>query len=511
MAFTVGNDFGKYHIERKIGAGGMASVYQAYQSRLDRRVAIKVMHPNIAQQGDFLARFEREARIVAKLDHPNIVPIYDFNEEDHQPYLVMKYVDGQTLKQMQTNAPVSHQQIITLMQPIADALDYAHQQSILHRDIKPSNILIDERGIPYLTDFGLARMAQAGESTMSADVMLGTPHYISPEQAQGNQDLDARTDVYSLGIVQYELLAGTVPFMGDTSYAIIHNQIYTPAPPIRRFKPDLPEAVEFVLSKALEKNRDDRYQTPEALMDDFSRALQGDAVTVPPRFVRTDNASDDSIVHPDGKQRPSPPVPPAPPKAGVVQDLRESLREARDDIRSSLKDAGRDIRESFQEVRSDVRESIWGGDHSRKAKNDDEDLTEEKRIRRDVEKRIAERNDFYTHLGIYIAVNAMLWMIFLLTGSDHPWPLYPMFGWGIGIVAHYIEYRNEYGAGRLRREEMIEEEIARERHRREAMVGKRKNDEYFVDDVRLTEDGELTDSFVDDYYADEQDYQGGRR
>ncbi|MDX1994886.1 MAG: serine/threonine-protein kinase [bacterium] len=203
MALNTGDQVGQYEIRQQIGAGGMALVYKAYHARLDRYVAIKVLHQTHLQNDAFRARFEREARIVARLEHPNIVPIYDYSEIGTQPYLVMKFIEGRTLRDVLRERQLSTEEVLQLMTPMAQALDYAHQQGVLHRDIKPSNIIIDGRGIPYLTDFGLARLAQAGESTMSADMMLGTPQYISPEQASGKTELDSRTDIYSLGVVLY--------------------------------------------------------------------------------------------------------------------------------------------------------------------------------------------------------------------------------------------------------------------------------------------------------------------
>ncbi|PJF29072.1 MAG: serine/threonine protein kinase, partial [Phototrophicales bacterium] len=316
MAFEAGAQVGAYQIIEKIGSGGMATVFKARQPRLERDVAIKVMHQNISQDPNFLARFEREARIVASLDHPNIVPIYDYDEHMGQPYLVMKYVNGYTLKDILRAEPIAPHDILRVLTAVGSALEFAHKRGVLHRDIKPSNIIIDERGEAYLMDFGLARIAQSGESTMSADVMLGTPHYISPEQAQGNKDLDARTDVYSLGIVLYEMLTGRVPFVGDTSYAIIHAQITETPPPPRSINPTITPAVEAVVLKALAKSRDDRYSSPTELVNAFRHALEGE--DTPPQFK---NTHDDSkrATPPNIKPRvplspPPPPVPPTPPK-----------------------------------------------------------------------------------------------------------------------------------------------------------------------------------------------------
>src|SRR5262245_61811356 len=180
MPLQVGQNVGPYRVTDQLGAGGMANVYKAYHARLDRFVSLKVMHQSFLEDPTFRARFEREAQIVAKLSHPNIVPVYDFSDHEGQPYLVLKYIEGKTLKAVMADGTMPISEIIRIMGAIAEALNYAHKQGVLHRDIKPSNIILDSDTTPYLTDFGLARIAQAGESTMSADVMLGTPQYISP-------------------------------------------------------------------------------------------------------------------------------------------------------------------------------------------------------------------------------------------------------------------------------------------------------------------------------------------
>lgn len=271
---SVSATIGGYKIIRQIGAGGMATVYEAYQEKLDRHVAIKWMHASFVQDRQFVGRFEREARIVARLDHPNIVPIYDYDTHENRPYLVMKYIGGQTLKDRMGQSPLTLADIIAVMNTVASALDYAHTQGVLHRDLKPSNIILDEAGMAYLTDFGLARITHQGESTLSADSMLGTPHYISPEQALGDKTLDGRTDVYSFGVLLYEMLVGRLPFTADTPYAIVHKHIYASPPAPSALNPDIPPAVERVLLKALAKSPVDRYPTATALMTDLMRALQ---------------------------------------------------------------------------------------------------------------------------------------------------------------------------------------------------------------------------------------------
>src|SRR5512143_2412859 len=185
MSFQVGETIGPYRIIEQLGQGGMATVFKAYHASLDRYVAIKVLHPAFGEDASFEARFQREARVVAKLEHPNIVPIYDYAEHEGRPYLVMKYIEGDTLKARLNQGPLSAEEINQIVDSVGSALAYAHKQGVLHRDIKPSNVLIGVDGQMYLADFGLARIAQAAESTLSSDMIMGTPQYISPEQARG--------------------------------------------------------------------------------------------------------------------------------------------------------------------------------------------------------------------------------------------------------------------------------------------------------------------------------------
>jgi serine/threonine-protein kinase len=274
MPLQVGEIVGPYRIISQLGQGGMATVYKGYHENLDRYVAIKMMHQGFLEDPSFLARFKREAQIVARLEHPHIVPVYDFNEHQGQPYLVMKFIEGTTLKDDTTHGTLPTKLVIHVMTAIGSALTYAHNLGVLHRDIKPSNIVIDKQNTPYVTDFGLARMVQAGESTLSQDMILGTPHYISPEQAKGVKDLDARADIYSLGVVLYKLVVGQVPFSGDTPYAIIHDHIYTPLPLPSVVNPGVSPEIEAVLLKALAKDPNDRYNSAVELVKAFRDAVQ---------------------------------------------------------------------------------------------------------------------------------------------------------------------------------------------------------------------------------------------
>jgi serine/threonine protein kinase len=274
---TTAQLIGQYRILEPIGQGGMASVFKAYHPKLDRVVAIKMIHQNFLDDESFVARFEREAQIVARLEHPNIVPVYDYAEHNGLPYLVMKFVEGSNLKSVLSGGPLMFSDVAHVMNAISSALDYAHSQGILHRDIKPSNVMLDLKATPYLADFGLARIVTGGASTMSMDMLIGTPYYMSPEQARGDTELDARTDVYSLGVMLYELLTGTVPYSGTTPYSIIHQHITAELPPLRSFNAALPVALESVINRALAKEREARYPSAGEMMAAVRAALPPDA------------------------------------------------------------------------------------------------------------------------------------------------------------------------------------------------------------------------------------------
>jgi tRNA A-37 threonylcarbamoyl transferase component Bud32 len=293
MSFNIGENIGPYRIIEQLGQGGMATVYKAYHAALDRYVALKVLHPAFHQDQTFTTRFQREARVVARLEHSNIVPIYDYSEHESRPYLVMKYIEGDTLKARFSAGPLSTAEIEQVVTSVGSALAYAHKQGILHRDIKPSNVLLATDGVMYLADFGLARIAEAGESTLSSDSIMGTPQYISPEQAMGAKDLDAGTDIYSFGVMLYEMVVGQVPFSSDTPFSIIHDHIYTPLPLPMDINPKVPEPVQRVLLKALAKQRADRYQSVDEMCKAFRNAwteagvpMQGTSITMRPGSLK---------------------------------------------------------------------------------------------------------------------------------------------------------------------------------------------------------------------------------
>lgn len=271
MTFIIGENVGPYKIMEEVGHGGMATVYKAHHASLDRYVAIKVMDAAMSSEHDFIERFRREARVIARLDNPHIVPVYDFDELNGQPYLVLKFIDGLTLGQRMKSSPLSMLDVLELVTAVGSGLQYAHNQRILHRDIKPSNVLVAKEGSIYLTDFGLARMVE-GNSSLTGDTIVGTPHYISPEQALNAEKLDERTDIYSFGVMIYEMVTGRVPFDADTAFSVIEDHIYTPPPPPSTIRPELSLEVEDVILKALAKKSTDRYENVSDMVKAFKQA-----------------------------------------------------------------------------------------------------------------------------------------------------------------------------------------------------------------------------------------------
>lgn len=291
MSDFTGLTIGRYQILEPLGKGGMASVYKAYDVNLEREVAIKFIRREALpaeQHENVLRRFEREAKALARLSHPNIVGIMDYGEHDGSPYLVMEYLPGGTVKQ-QLGSPMPWQRAVRLLLPVAQALDFAHDHHIVHRDIKPSNILLTEKGQPMLSDFGIAKILEGDNSqTLTATgIGVGTPEYMSPEQWTGQAGFQA--DIYSLGVVLYELVTGVKPYTADTPAAILLKQVSQPLPPPRHLVASLPDALERVLFKALAKNPADRYENMAGMataLEDLLRApgqvTQGEAGTASP-------------------------------------------------------------------------------------------------------------------------------------------------------------------------------------------------------------------------------------
>jgi len=264
LSDLTGTTLGKYRLVEKLGQGGMAQVYKAYQADLERYVAVKILHPHLTSDEEFAARFRREAKAVAALEHPNSVRVYDFDTNHGLAFLVMEYLEGVNLKARlreldSRDERMSLPEAGRIVSALADGLDHAHRHGVIHRDVKPANVILTTDGRPVLTDFGIARMVDATLITGSSG-SLGTPAYMSPEQGQGEPG-DARSDIYALGVILYQLCTGHLPFDADTPYAIILKHLTAPLPPPRSLCPDLPEPLERVILKALAKNPDARYQS----------------------------------------------------------------------------------------------------------------------------------------------------------------------------------------------------------------------------------------------------------
>lgn len=277
-----GKQFKEYQIDSAIAEGGMAAVYKAHQSHLERYVAIKVLPRQYALEHQFVERFRREAKVLAKLQHPHILPIYDYGIEGEYFYLVMPYIDGGTLEQLMAQRRLPLSAIARVFAQVGDALDYAHAQEVVHRDLKPSNILVDKRGNCLLSDFGLAKVDDERASKLtSSGLILGTADYMSPEQGLG-QVVDHRSDIYSLGVILYELTTGQTPFHASTPTAVIIKTIQEPMVPPRQLNPDLPVGVEAVILKACAKKPEERFATVHEMVESLQTAINSAGVQEKP-------------------------------------------------------------------------------------------------------------------------------------------------------------------------------------------------------------------------------------
>lgn len=270
----IGKKIQGYEIIDRIGQGGMATVYRALQTSMNRSVAIKILPKHLMRDDSYLMRFQREADIISRLEHRNIIPVYDYGNDDGLLYLVMRYMPAGSIDDRIRQGALSSAEILNIIQQIAPALDYAHARGVLHRDLKPSNILLDDDGGAYLTDFGIARIFDGQkEDTITTQGIVGTPSYMSPEQAQGHV-LDGRSDIYSLGISLFEMATGRRPFENDTPYSIAVMQVTAQPPNPRHINPEIPPAVEEVIMKAIKKKPKNRFQTAIELAQALETAIQ---------------------------------------------------------------------------------------------------------------------------------------------------------------------------------------------------------------------------------------------
>jgi serine/threonine protein kinase len=306
MSELIGKTLGQYQIERLIGRGGMAQVYSATQASLGRTVAIKVMKSDLTDDPEFVARFEREVKLLVALEHPHIVPVIDFGNEQGVVYIVMRLVDGGSLPQRIRSGPIPLATVARMLSQIGSALSFAHSKAgIVHRDMKPSNVLLDEKFNAYLTDFGIAKIMQGTTKLTASNTVLGTPAYMSPEQWRGDE-LDARADIYSLGIMAYEMVTGRLPYEGDTSFTLMYKHFNEVPPSPREYQADLPASVEAVILQAIAKAPEDRFASAEDFAEAFRAAVEGRVSENPAPAFRATPPRTDTLNLQAGSDKPTP-------------------------------------------------------------------------------------------------------------------------------------------------------------------------------------------------------------
>jgi tRNA A-37 threonylcarbamoyl transferase component Bud32 len=288
---------GRYEILRLLGRGGMAAVYLARDLVLEREVAIKVLPPDMSRDPQLIRRFQQEAKTAAKLDHPNIIPIYRVESEAGLVYIVMKYVSGHSLEELASRGPLPIPQVRHILREAALALGHAHRRRVVHRDVKPANIMVDEDGRVVLTDFGISKAVRTSTEITGSGAILGTPHYMAPEQARGHE-VDGRTDQYALAIVGHRVLTGKAPFDGDAQ-AILYQQVFESAPSLMDRRPDTPADLRRALDRAMAKDARSRFAT----MEEFAAAISGERsgpTTVVSQPVETQTGAGPAPVHSHG-------------------------------------------------------------------------------------------------------------------------------------------------------------------------------------------------------------------
>jgi serine/threonine-protein kinase len=333
MAVHVGELIvGRYELEELVGEGGMSTVYRAYDTVLERRVAIKILHEHYSRDPEYVERFRREARAIARLAHPNVVTVIDRGEWEGRQFIVFEHVAGENLKAVSVReGPLPVDRALTLACQIARALAFAHDLGIVHRDVKPHNVLLDGSGTAKVTDFGIARALDSDDALTATGTVLGTGQYISPEQANGQRG-DERSDQYSLGVVTYELLTGRVPYSGDTLMAVAMRHVRDPVPSVRALRPEVPERVDAVVARAMAKRPQDRFESMEALAGALESCL------VEMREAQARSRNDDTGVlaispPPRGPAAPEPSTRVSAPPAREKSSRTEATRPRRSGLR----------------------------------------------------------------------------------------------------------------------------------------------------------------------------------
>jgi serine/threonine protein kinase len=393
---------GAFTIESEIGRGGMGVVFRARDEKLKRTVAIKVLPPELAYRRDIRARFVREAETAARLSHPNIVPIHAVGEANDLVYFVMGYVDGESLGlRIKRRGRLSVEEARRIMRETSDALAAAHQQGVIHRDVKPDNILLEgTRGRVMVTDFGIAKALSAEGGTLTdTGIAIGTPAFMSPEQAAGERVIDGRSDLYSLGVVAYQMLTGELPFQSPTVPGLLMKQISTPATPVDRLRPETPSDLALTVMRCLEKDPEDRWPTADALR----QALETGTYSAPPPRL--------------GSRRP-PPAPVTPDLLGVRlgAEVRRRALERVDRISARAAKRAELLHDRLDGKEKEDREVV------RRAEAAGEPVMVA-RVRH--------------QLATYLSVNGMLLLLNMFTGINHPWFMFPAVFMGFGLARNY--------------------------------------------------------------------------
>jgi len=409
---AVGN---AYDIESEIGRGGMAVVYQATDVRLRRRVAIKVLPPELAFRPDVRSRFLREAQTAAQLSHPDIVPIYSVDEQNGLVFFVMALVEGESLAARFSRGPLEIEDARRILAEVADALAYAHAHGVIHRDIKPDNILLDrDSGHALVTDFGIARAAEADSRLTATGITVGTPAYMSPEQGMGDRDVDGRSDIYSLGVVAYQVLTGSLPFRANNTPAMIMKHVSETPRPVRELRRDVPPALAAAIERALAKDPDDRFTDAAAFRDALlnrseqplpwqhaaapvSRAVAPGWPAQPAPYPVPPVAS----VPPPSPAPPSPPMPLLPPVPPPGLSRGERKHFYRNYYRGTLQGYTPGVQPSAETI---------------------------------LHRRITS---FRRNLASTATTTAILFGINMATSPHFPWFLFPMFGMGLSTARQW--------------------------------------------------------------------------